>query len=699
MNKSFLPTVARHGLRLILLVIGLSALSSMAQTSQFMTYQGFLTDGNGNPLGNTNTGPASYSVVFRIWNLPTGGVTNGPNELWAELQTVTVNAGYFSILLGQGTAYNAEPRGQLANVFTNSSATTYIEMTVLGIGTGGANVTLLPRLQFVYSPYAFVASAAGTANSLVNNGGAPLISSSSAGLNMPVQVNVNTLQVTNTLNVSGPINSAAINSTAISDSDGPGGAGGIYLNSTNGYHQSSFGQFVVDAPNVFGGRLMVKTNGFVGIDNPSPGANLDVLGLMQVNTNGTVESPGTRNTYNGMIEAYFAGPNDRYGMGQFPNGITALYTSAAYGSSSIQMGIMTGASSFQSQMTVAHNGNVGIGTTTPVTTLEVNGTEQIDNIGGMQIGTGAAGATSLAVQLSASSGGYATLQAIKNQGTAWGNICLNPSSGNVGVGTTSPTTAALVVAGYQSDSSSAGFGILSTGGAFTQSGIGSTPISIYASYAIWSGTYVFVASDARMKNIKGQSDGAADLRTLQGIQVTDYTFKDSKLKGSIPQKKVIAQQVEKVYPQAVSKHTDVVPDIYQTADLKDGWVQLATDLKVGERVKLIGTKEEGVHPVLEVRPGAFRTDFKSSTDKVFVYGREVNDFRTVDYDAIAMLNVSATQELARQQEAQSREIADLKQQVAELKRLFVAMSENGGNRKQPATPAAAPQNVTASLDR
>ena len=31
--------------------------------------------------------------------------------------------------------------------------------------------------------------------------------------------------------------------------------------------------------------------------------------------------------------------------------------------------------------------------------------------------------------------------------------------------------------------------------------------------------------------------------------------------------------------------------------------------------------------------------------KVFVYGKQVNDFRTVDYDAIAMLNVSATQEL------------------------------------------------------
>ena len=71
-------------------------------------------------------------------------------------------------------------------------------------------------------------------------------------------------------------------------------------------------------------------------------------------------------------------------------------------------------------------------------------------------------------------------------------------------------------------------------------------------------------------------------------------------------------------------------------------MELATDLKVSDRVRLIAEKEEGIHQVLEVRAGAFRTDFKPGTGKVFVYGREVKDFRTVDYEAIAMLNVSAT---------------------------------------------------------
>ena len=52
--------------------------------------------------------------------------------------------------------------------------------------------------------------------------------------------------------------------------------------------------------------------------------------------------------------------------------------------------------------------------------------------------------------------------------------------------------------------------------------------------------------------------------------------------------------------------------------------------------------------------------------KVFVYGREVEDFHLVDYDAIAMLNVSATQALHRQLEEKTAKIADLETRLARL---------------------------------
>ena len=201
----------------------------------------------------------------------------------------------------------------------------------------------------------------------------------------------------------------------------------------------------------------------------------------------------------------------------------------------------------------------------------------------------------------------------------------------------------------------------------SRSGTDNGTCSLYASGSIY-GQWFVAFSDERIKHREGRSDAARDLNTLLGIEVTDYTYIDTLTKGAGKQKKVIAQQVEKVFPQAVSRTTDVVPDIFQTAEVKDGWVKLATNLKKGERVRLLGEKKGGIHEVLEVAEGKFRTDFVADSSQVFVYGREVNDFRSVDYEAIAMLNVSATQELNRRLEKQAAELAARDGRIATLEK-------------------------------
>ena len=244
--------------------------------------------------------------------------------------------------------------------------------------------------------------------------------------------------------------------------------------------------------------------------------------------------------------------------------------------------------------------------------------------------------------------------------------------GNVAIGNGDPTKAKLVVNGF-ANSQPGG----APGSSMTQyAWFGATAVmpsaaennSIYASNIIWTGAFLVASSDERIKVIEGVSDKAADLKTLMDINITDYRYRDTVAKGTGLQKKVIAQQVEKVFPQAVSKQTDVIPDIYKAASTKDGWVELDTDLKQGEHVRLIAEKGgEKIEEVLEIAPGKFRTAFPSTGEKVFVYGRQVNDFRTVDYDAIAMLNVSATQELARKLEAENATVLALQKETAVLK--------------------------------
>ena len=213
-------------------------------------------------------------------------------------------------------------------------------------------------------------------------------------------------------------------------------------------------------------------------------------------------------------------------------------------------------------------------------------------------------------------------------------------------------------------------GRLSTSGASGSNDTNSNaPVSIWADGHVVAGTRVTVHSDERIKTAIQPSDSRADLGTLLGIEITDYKHIDTLANGNTPQKKVIAQQVESVFPQAVSKSKSAVPDIFKNAEVVDGWVLLSTDLKAGERVRLIGDKEEFIEEVIEVREDAFRTAYKPNEERVFVYGREVEDFRTVDYDAIAMLNVSATQQIKKEKDA---EIQALRNENAALRRELTA---------------------------
>lgn len=181
-------------------------------------------------------------------------------------------------------------------------------------------------------------------------------------------------------------------------------------------------------------------------------------------------------------------------------------------------------------------------------------------------------------------------------------------------------------------------------------------------------------SDSRIKKDLKPSLGANDLSTLMNIQVTDYRHVDSLSRGKETVKGFIAQQVATVFPQAVTKSVGFLPDILANASieyLEDGEAILKTEkahgLSVGDRVRIQvkGSQKDllvGQTPSAEsfIVRGWEKEEQGSTT--AFVYGKEVPDFHTVDYDKIHTLNVSATQELARRVAQLEAENAALRQQ-------------------------------------
>jgi hypothetical protein len=702
--------VIRRSLPLLALACVLHGLTALAQTPQYMTYQGYLTDQNGAALG-TN-GPQNYDIVFRIWNQPTGGTT----PLYGELQTVTVANGYFSVLLGQGTAYvsggNTDPRPPLSTVFTTNNLTStsrYVEMTVKGLNNG-ADVTILPRLQLVTTPYAFVAA---SANALVSpTTGNTLVSSSGTNVTIAGSIAASSITANSVTATTLSANTILGNLTDSGGSIYMDNSALIWAKNASGVYENCFyprwndnvtylnygsAGFNIRNDNSVT-TMWMGNNGYVGVGTTAPSAPLHVS-----SGNDVVEiasSSSTIGTWFDLQNTSTAGTN-----------WDIISTGSGNGGGAGQLLFNTGSSPFSTVRTVmsmSPSGNVGIDTLSPSYPLDVNGIGRFS--GGVEVGNGIT--TGLYgdggnVALRTYSGGAIYFQTYNGYSTP---MYISPS-GLVGIGTTSPAKGALDIesgGGYQNGANPAGF--LGSGGAAAGSVGAGGDISLWASGWVFALEYV-AYSDARVKNIKGQSDSEADLKTLMGIKVTDFTYRDTVTKGNGVHKKVVAQQVEQVFPQAVTQCTNVVPDIYKKATMEGGWIQLATDLKVGERVKLITEKQTGIFTVLEVRPGAFRTDYAASSknepvisgpgdalhsglkgtgNEVFVYGREVSDFRSVDYDAISMLNVSATQELAKRLEKKSEEVTQLEQEVTDLKKMVSQLAAESKRTKVAAADAAAP---------
>jgi microcystin-dependent protein len=143
-----------------------SARAANERPPEKMTFQGFLTASDGTPLGNVT--PETRAVLFKIYDAPTGGTL-----FRTEQQTVTIDKGHFSVLLGEGSVSGSIQ--SLAALFQSATASDrFLELVV-------NDRAMAPRIQFVTSPYAMLAR---SANQLVDVAGNAVIVSTGTGLTL-----------------------------------------------------------------------------------------------------------------------------------------------------------------------------------------------------------------------------------------------------------------------------------------------------------------------------------------------------------------------------------------------------------------------------------------------------------------------------------------------------------------------------------
>jgi len=251
-----------------------------------------------------------------------------------------------------------------------------------------------------------------------------------------------------------------------------------------------------------------------------------------------------------------------------------------------------------------------------------------------------------------------------------------------GIGTSSPTAPLDVRGyssiymigsndgGYQRNGQNYGFWFAFLDDQRNSRGSYNNSVSIRSERGVLSGSAFYITSDRRVKNRITNASNEADLELLANLKVRNYGYKDVVRYGSGKKRGFIAQEVAEIMPYAITKSTANIPDIYQMAESSEGWIQLETALQPGDRVRLIDSRDQDeTHEVLAVADGKFRTAFEPHDGKVFVYGREVRDFHGVDYDAVTVLNVSATQQLKTEVDALRAENVELRKRLDTLEAL------------------------------
>ena len=180
-------------------------------------------------------------------------------------------------------------------------------------------------------------------------------------------------------------------------------------------------------------------------------------------------------------------------------------------------------------------------------------------------------------------------------------------------------------------------------------------ISIACDQQVLSAGYANYSDVRIKKNIVDVDDDMA-LNYIRQIEPKTYQYIDYKTKGTSNVFGFIAQQIANVLPYATSLIRDFIPDVYTFANCIPGSNNITKlvfssniytyDLSANNYIKLIDSSNNLVYANITVIEDAnIYIDKFLQCSNIFVYGKLVNNFVSLNKDAIFTVGISAIQDL------------------------------------------------------
>ena len=484
--------------RLTFLFLLFVAITSYSQVPETMSFQGILNDSNGDVVSDD-----SYTLEFELYDALTAGT-----KVWGpeSHSAATVN-GLYSVLLGG----NGVPLD-----ITNSFDSQYF----LQVKVNGELLT--PRIQLTTSPYAFTSRAVRGSDNVFPATGNVGIGTSSPTSKLDVTGTVTATEFSGVGTSLTALDASNISSGTLSDSRLEAIVDVGTLNTTGGINVGG-----TDDPGT--GNLLVSGN--IGIGTVSPLADLHLKG-----TGIILEGTATAVGYTQLGFRNENGTSDIWTISTGGNFITGGNLNFGDPNSPL--------------MTIEPGGNLGIGTLTPASLLDVNGTITATAFNGdgsgltnlpptspIWVGSGNISYTGGNVGIGNSSPtsaldvtGTVTATSFTGDGGGLTNLASSPwtlaapdvyynvGGGNVGIGTSTPATELDVVGNVKATT-------------FTGSGASLTALN---ATNISSGTIDNLRLDPDLQDLAdGTLSGSAIGTCINGANITDNTITTSKINGTI----------------------------------------------------------------------------------------------------------------------------------------------------------------------
>jgi hypothetical protein len=319
------------------------------------------------------------------------------------------------------------------------------------------------------------------------------------------------------------------------------------------------------------------------------------------------------------------------------------------------------------------NGNVGIGTASPVEALDVRagsitmgtynttgGTSRY--VGLYNLTTGNSCLAGMEIESTTLVGNYSQKLHFRSHhfATSHGRRMTISEAGNVGIGTENPSYPLHVASSVTSGTVSGRWFNLSGGlNGTTQTFI----TSIYSAASVMTSDVFVAISDKRAKVLEEPpSESYMDL--VDKIQVHQYSWINKIEKGERKKIGFFAQEVEEVVPDAVGQTTGVIPAIYRQANAFTETTITVTNHGITTEKKLeVVDPENGKTKIDIVRvidADTLEVKFeKKPKDKLFVVGPEVDDLRAVNHDYLMAVSFGAVKELIEDNKSLRNQISRL----------------------------------------